>query len=333
MSRLAGISTLGALLALGLLACSENSNNAPTCPAGYAPDALGRCCTPQGSCLGATPCGANTTQQAGGGCSCIAPFADCNGNIGLPGGDGCECNGQCSGGQCNASICDPATKSACGSQASFCEAISLRCTSCPAGKHDCDGLGTNGCESDDASCGGGAGQCSATAANACPSHEQYCDSSQLTCQPCPSGMHNCDGLGPCESTKDCAPSGCEASCQEENQIYCVRDPARNNLCTPCLEDAHCRANPSSRGPFCDTAKNLCYCKTAADCAGDRRGSICKEAGSVKSCSCDDDIDCKVPEYTKCSPTVFGNCIKPCKTTQDCDDPVNEYCDVESGLCY
>lgn len=310
-------------------ACSEQQ--AADCPTGYARDATGRCCAPQGTCIGdpAQQCGANALRVAGT-CVCSTPWQDCDGDLGGAGGNGCECNGECAGTQCNAPTgCSPTTPGTCSRPHSTCDPVTKACQSCPPGGYDCDGLGGNGCESNDATCG--AGGCSPTARGACAMESQYCDPETRRCVPCPGSAFNCDRTGQCESPTACDATVCEQDCLDEAEIYCLKDQAQGNRCVPCLEDGHCQANPRSRGPTCDKALRLCVCTIAEDCAGDTSGTLCKQAGSAKACGCDDDVHCMIEPYTKCSPAVFGKCIKPCQGQADCPD--GQDCDLASGQCY
>lgn len=349
--------TFALLFAVALAACSSSDANngiCPPCPAGYSCSAAtGYRCVSNAAGCPASGCGANATCRADGVCTCAPGFVDCDQDLGQTTGNGCECQGGCSGASCAASaMCNPATPNACGHNTVYC--ADGECSPCAAGSFNCDGIST--CERN-APCNV-TSTCSPTQALACGT-AQYCNGT--VCATCPEGLHNCDGVGDCESAAACAgqPPGtdtCDPTCTDAWVVQCVRNPARGNYCEECLDDTHCLNNPRSHGLHCNTddlagtGANWCVCADHSECATSTLGKKCNPVPTAvpkpafKQCTCETDADCNAP-YTICEggSSGFGRCKMRC-VADDPATPLNEEqescywagmvgrCDVATGKC-
>jgi hypothetical protein len=178
-------------------------------------------------------CGPNTTcDVAGANCACLPAWLDCNADLGRPGGDGCECQGDCE--QCGSAIaCNPGELRVCQDNRRFCEAFSRVCRSCPSGMYDCDGLSSNECEA--ARPCEGQIVCDPERVGSCDADDLYCDPPVKLCRECPLGKRDCDGEAEngCETSRLCQELPCDprqvSSCGSE-QLYC--DTVRAD-CYPC----------------------------------------------------------------------------------------------------
>jgi hypothetical protein len=158
-------------------------------------------------------CGAacgNNTQCVTGNCKCDSGWADCNGDLGALGGDGCEqsLNAVTSCGSCTTS-CSAETLPMV--QASGC--INLTCGGlvCVPGHGNCNGIAQDGCEqrlNTNSHCG----QCGTKCLG-----NTVC--TEGTCVPintnCPAGLGDCNNDGVCETntTNDVGNCGkCNSSC-------------------------------------------------------------------------------------------------------------------------
>lgn len=225
------------LARLGPLAgCEETGKQCPACPSGTRCNPATATCVTYDNRCPAPPasCGEGATCTAEGVCACVAGRADCNRDLALPGGNGCECL-SCAGSVCGASTCDANTPQGCGGELAFCDGVT--CTPCPEGSFNCDGIGF--CEAIN-SCN----TCDPQAKDACGDARHYCDGQ--ACLACEAETHNCDGVGYCESTAPCA--GCDAeqafSCAGTGQ-FCD-----SGSCTPCPEGSY---NCDGKG-FCESNK-------------------------------------------------------------------------------
>ena len=247
-------------------------------------------------------------------------------------------------------VCDPATgtcvsaggqctPSKCGAHASC---GSGNTCACDQGWYDCNKdlqtQGGDGCESSK-TCSSG---CSPTTKNACGDMNQFCKAG--ACTKCPSGKYNCDGVGDCESSTACGISTkCDKTCMDATEYHCVKNPAKKNRCEACLMDAHCKNNPRSDGPFCDTSDlagtgfTFCICKSNADCASSTVGKVCKAASGasnpkLKGCTCSTDKDCPAT-HSICEGSMFKRCQKHCTSNSDCKrGSIQGTCDTKTGKC-
>jgi len=127
------------------------------------------------------------------------------------------------------------------------------------------------------------------------------------------------------------PPGCVKECVEFYDFLCVKDPASGN-CEACLNDSHCKNNPRSDGPICDTANQMCVCNQTSDCASATTGLKCLMVGNYKMCTCDTDTDCPAP-YTICDGTLIKRCVKRCTTDSNCTKGgFTGTCDTGTGKC-
>ncbi len=344
------------LTSLMIAACSSSGSggSCPQCLAGQVcSPATGYQCVPAAGPTGcpATGCGASATCRTDNVCTCSAGFVDCNQDLGLAPSNGCECQGGCAGAACAATPgCSPSTPNACGHNTLYCAATT--CLACPPSTFNCDGVAD--CEETTAC--GVTSTCSPASAFACGT-DQYCNGS--VCTTCEAEMLNCDGINGCESAKPCddpppVPGDCDPSCTEAYATFCVKNPARGNLCEECLTDAHCTTNPRSHGPHCNTTDlagtgaNWCVCTDHSECASSTLGKKCNlvdtavPKAAFKQCTCEVDADCNAP-YIICEggSSGFGRCRMPCRE-DDPATPDNEdtcywagmvgKCDVASGKC-
>ncbi len=301
-----------------------------TCGAGLVCDpATGTCVTAGGKCT-SSKCGAHASCGSGNTCACDQGWYDCNKDLQTQGGNGCESSKSCS-----SSGCSPTTKNACSDANHYCKAGT--CTACPGGTYNCDGI--NDCESSKSCSSSG---CSPTTKNACTDMNHYCKAG--TCTKCATGKYNCDGIKECESSTPCGISTkCDKTCMDATEYHCIKNPAKKNRCEACLMDAHCKNNPRSDGPFCDTSDlagtgfSFCICKSNADCASSTVGKICKAASGtsnpkLKGCTCSTDKDCPVT-HAICEGTMFKRCQKRCTSNADCKrGSIQGTCDTKTGKC-
>jgi hypothetical protein len=119
------------------------------------------------------------------------------------------------------------------------------------------------------------------------------------------------------------------------------DTAKNH-CTECLNDTHCKVNPRSYGPKCDTSDlagtgfNFCLCASAADCASSTVGKLCKAVAGANpkltQCTCDTGSDCPVT-HPICEGSLFKLCKKRCAGPTDCiRNGMQGTCDTKTGAC-
>jgi hypothetical protein len=327
------LAVCGLLLSCVAACGSDASKQCPSCPTGQVCDQSTKTCVPSGSQCPVAGCGANATCRGDNVCVCLQGWSDCNDDLDSPTGDGCECGKACSGNQCGSSACSPATPSSCGARNGYC-AVSV-CKPCPSGTYNCDGLAE--CE---AFLPCGTSTCDPTAVGVCGGSGMYC-AATAACTPCPTGKYNCDFVAACESSQPCGqPTGCIQECTGSYEYLCVKDSA--SRCQECLESSHCRGNPRSNGPTCDTSdlagtgSNFCLCASAADCANSTVGHLCKAVAGANpklmTCTCDTDLDCPSP-YAVCEGSLFKRCQKPCASDPDCArGVVTGTCDTATGKC-
>jgi hypothetical protein len=146
----------------------------------------------------------------------------------------------------------------------------------------------------------------------------------------------------CESNSaTCASTGCDKQCTDFSEQQCVYDPAKQR-CQECLDDTHCRQNPRSYGPKCDssdlagTGSNFCVCASAAECNNSTVGKLCKAVAGTNpkltQCTCDTDADCP-STHPICEGSLFKICKKRCTGPADCiRNGVQGSCDTGTGIC-
>jgi hypothetical protein len=138
------------------------------------------------------------------------------------------------------------------------------------------------------------------------------------------------GDGPGSGPDIFVPTGCVKECYTFYDFLCVKDST--GKCRSCLNDQHCKDNPRSDGPYCDTSGNLCTCKTDADCSDRTTGLKCLVVGKYNMCTCDTAADCPAP-YTICEGMVVKRCVEPCTSNADCvKGGMSGTCDTKTGKC-
>jgi uncharacterized repeat protein (TIGR01451 family) len=222
--------------------------------------------------------------------ACNEGFFDCNGLA----GDGCEYSGALfQNDPLNCGACGKSCAAA-GAQTS-CSGGACVVTSCAAGKSDCDGLASNGCEYDDGgflsdpeNCGGCGISCEA------PGMIGLCDAGACKPGPCAEGFVDLDGdasngceyactfLGNSDATCDGKDDDCDGKADEDfvgapcgvgactSLSVCV---AGQPSCTPGM--------PSVEGP---TGAPSCFDGADNDCSG-------QADAEDPACACSADADC------------------------------------------
>lgn len=121
---------------------------------------------------------------------------------------------------------------------------------------------------------------------------------------------------------------CDPTCRLLAPELCVKDPLQK-ICVQCLSDAHCQANPSATGGFCNLNSNTCICRSDQECLFNDFGSSCDTTSG--QCYCQSDSDCSSPSRCIGERGGLKICSLPCKTNGDCEDP-HPLCDTSSGKC-
>jgi hypothetical protein len=239
-------------------ACATNcagrfANSAPSCAAGAC--ALGICTGTFANCDGSATNGcevnlANTVNHCGacgndcafanGGASCVSGrcvlgacltgFGNCDGIA----ENGCETNLNTAVGHCGA--CQRVCTTSVSGLVPVCNTGSCgtALATCPAGRADCDGSSTNGCEADIATSLSNCGACGQACARA--NAAEACVGGACVLGACVSGFGNCDGdtLNGCEanvrfSVTHCG--GCGRPCFYANaSAQCFRDTCALGAC-------------------------------------------------------------------------------------------------------
>ena len=190
-----------------------------------------------------------------------------------------------------------------------------RCTNCPGGTCDINGICTDGvsaCQDKvsfgqkcDKSCNEACKECDRDGkCTSCKDNHYYSSSCTLLCSNCPEGK--CDIEGKClDQTSDCAAKkfygeNCDQLCIGINN-NCV-ECTRNEICTSCQDNKY-------KGDKCENSCGACpggTCNIDGSCLNDG-GDFCEgEITHGESCN----IPCN-SEYTHCSKCykATGNCIE------------------------
>ena len=301
--------------------------------------AQGAVCNPQtgvcefvASCLPTTPlaCGGSSDFCQNGSCQqCPSGTLNCDG-VGE-----CECAGSCNGTACQlGNTCQANTPFGCSGTMGFCQNGS--CQQCPSGMLNCDGLGECECAG---SCSGTICEtgnlCQPTAAFACGQNTSFCQNG--SCQQCPSGMLNCDGVGDCECGGSCNGSACQSGrpCDPQTAKSCEYFTLYCNAgsCGPCpagrfncdgVGDCECQTGCS--GASCSTGPGNCDPKQPNTCANAQ--AYC-DINTCRLCpqgifNCDGVGECE------CSGTCLGY---QCDTSTSCQEWVFNSCGAEGLYCF
>ncbi len=226
---------------------------------------------------------------AGGVCgiACNAGFGDCDGNP----DNGCETNTNSSTsncGTCGTTCTNPGGSTQC--TGGNCQPV------CNAGRANCDGIATNGCEVNTNTSTSNCGACNAACVN--PNGTTSCVSGQ--CSPsCSSGFANCDGndANGCETNLNTTTNHCG---------QCGRVCLNPNGTTSCVGGT-CTPACSSGAANCDSnAVNGCETNTNTD----------RDNCGACSVSCTNSCGSTTCSFGTCAPTCGAGCAS-------CDgNPVN-----------
>jgi hypothetical protein len=157
-------------------------------------------CGACGNNCGALP-NVNSTSCSGGTCvinSCDAGFANCDGLV----ANGCEVNTQTSGTHCGA--CGNNCGALPNVNSTSCASGSCVINSCDAGYADCDGVVSNGCETNLATTLGNCGSCGNNCGALPNVNSTSCTSGSCVINTCDPGYDDCDGV---------VANGCEVNTQ------------------------------------------------------------------------------------------------------------------------
>ncbi len=275
-------SVCGIVCSPGYANCDGNVGNG--CEANLATtNTCGSCANTCTTANGTPACsGSPASCQIG---SCTAPFDDCNSSS----GDGCETNTNININHCGA--CNNVCNSINGTAQCNLGSCSIVCT---APYDDCNGVGSDGCETNTnfnlQHCGGCNQGCSFANANA------NCNTGACTMGACLTNFENCDGSATngCEvntttSTAHCG--GCNQACTNDHGGTSCVGSACNPTCTNVANNRWGNCDGNARNgcetnlldPFsCGSCTTVCsYPNGIADCV-ESGGARCALAGCTNN---------------------------------------------------
>ena len=295
--ELCRVGLLNLVAALLLAGCEEDPNN--KCPQGYVWEPNTQQCVPAsggcnppcqqpmvcnmttGQCENPATCpvlcGMNSTCVSTM-CVCNPGFFDCNFNLNLTGGDGCECNQPCN--ICGGIKQDAGPKPDTTPQPvkvciSYCDNVS----DCAQGAKACVNKKCVFCQSNlDCQPWGGA---------------MKCDTSSGICIMCESDMH-CFSMGQpiwsgkCDtSLKLCVKCASPQDCNWQNSTTKI---CKNNQCVQCQSDGDCASQPVKG---CDQYGFCAKCKSDAECCPPTKPGCALKCNLAKGwCTCQTNNECQ-----------------------------------------
>ncbi|MCA9672321.1 MAG: hypothetical protein KC503_42295 [Myxococcales bacterium] len=289
------LAAAAALLAYGCEPGSSDSSNLQQCPGGCP---FGQVCQ-GGLCINQGGGQDNPTQPSQPtGPQCSNPMQACGTRCVDLQSDRLNCGG--CGNACGASS----------------DCVFGQCT-CVGTAKDCNGQRIDGCEcqacdtADPSKCKT-APACDPTQAGSCSGTGMYCTNTvtgTLSCQTCPAGYSNCDGVGNCECSGSCNGNQCQSG-----NGGC--DPSTTNSC-------------GSNGAFCDTSSKACAnCQAGytncdgqwgCECQGTCSGSQCIPSGGQNPGTPPpgNTGQCNTNQRNSCGDSQFY-CDPATSTCQNCD---------------
>ncbi len=233
--------------------------------------------------------------------TCNAGWSNCDGND----ANGCETplNTLSDCGSCG-SVCAPASGNG------DCSSGTCRVSSCAVGFDDCDGLDTNGCETNIrtlSDCGGCGTTC--TRANATAS----CGSGVCGILSCDAGWSNCDGIDangcetPISTLSNCGACGAPCSLANASES-CETLTCEITACDEGFADCDSRDSTGCETPL-TTLSNCGACGTT--CSRANATATCG-AGSCAILACN-------PGWSNCDGIDANGCETPINTLTDCGD--------------
>jgi hypothetical protein len=307
-----------------ITACATDEPAATEGPAGEAQEGLclsnvfcnGVCCT-QPPHTNSPTCSFLTHSCLYG--SCSSGYADCNGNLAS---DGCETN-LSSPGNCGACGNDCNTKPHVATNGGACVAQTCVVTACAAGFSDCNGLGSDGCEttSDANHCGSACTTCTASAPHTVP----VCTNGTCAVQ-CAANYGDCNGnmSDGCETflNTDAHCGSCSTRCTSTSQeVVCQSNGSGGFACSNLPCGAGCPTGLTCVSGSCvDIFQDPCFCGQA------QYDNVC--AGENHTC-CSNGTNAQVEIIGQC-PSGFQD-IGAC-----CGTPGNPNCPAlnqdQFGVC-
>lgn len=308
--------------------CNASTKECEACPQGFLNcDGLWTCeCS--GQCNGtqcqqtapqcdpakAFDCGANDTTQF---CNSLTLQCEgCANSRNCDGTGGCEIPGSdCS----QTKTCDPNDYNACGDQYWFCSSTTTQCEPCTTGTLNCDRV--DNCEVAGSVCTTPPEQCSQTKPWDCGGTARYC-AFDNTCDKCPPGQLNCDGLGgcltvsSCTSTQSCTDGTDTGVCQDDS-LSCSGH-YESNLCPGLPTNVRCCLPASTAPQSCTNGYETGVCQEDnLSCAGTYVSYLCPGLPTNVRCC-----------FSTSTPTCFNGTEKG-----KCQES-SIYCSghYEAGLC-
>jgi hypothetical protein len=287
--------------------CDNNPNNGCEIHTDVDNGHCGSCTTPCTIANGAPACAAGLCTVA----SCNAGFQDCDMNP----KNGCEVNTQTDPNNCNA----------CGTHCTIpngvagCAGGACTVGTCATGFTDCDGVVSNGCETNTAGDPNNCGACGKVCnlANATAA----CTSGTCTVAACNQGFTDCDhapGNG-CEVNTGADPQNC-GTCGHQCSVFngspgCTTGSCSVASCTPPYADCDgfyangCETNTSNDVTNCGACKNNC----AVACTGNVANTTCG-GGSCAITACSGghyDVDGQCADGCECTTSgTSASCNSP-----------------------
>lgn len=290
-----GVACAGGQLCVGGVCRSSCIAPLSACGTGAGTTCVNRQTDPAncGACGAACALANATSACVSGACAidaCAAGFSDCNHSA----VDGCEVDTLTSPANCGAcgSACAPRAGAAAACAAGSCV------YTCDVGRADCDGVVTNGCETDLA--GADVDNCGA--------------------------CHNACAFGP-HSTPTCSAGACGVAC-EAGWADCDRDPTNGCEVDLATDTNHCGA--------CGTSCAVGGGATGATCSGGVCGAVCApgrgDCDHLAANGCEVDLNtadnCGVCG-TSCA---FANAVPTCSTSASGTGCSFSACDMGYGDC-